>query len=242
MPHYSQFHLTSTLSNPSDKRRMRPPSGNSRVWLKGKTREGGNSIGPRPLVEETAGISLAELKQQYSRKELMAAVRDARPVRCHVNGTWQSVFLMGEPHRLPGKRNKWSDIETGTIRIWLVCLGCHGKSHKLYLHRSSLSSDGHPFLGCRKCLGLRYHSQNSWNRKWWRDMAKPLKRLICQRHRLLKGKQSPKALARLDEIEEAISIIRNRIEPKIRLRRRYAESISFCRVKRIYRNFDLLRT
>ncbi len=120
-----------------------------------------------PLVPAIRG---ACLRRRLGKTVLLAAVRDARPVRCQVAGGWHSAYLTYDLHRMPG------DVET--TWLWLVCLMCRRKFRKLYVNPHLPLSDCHSGLGCRMCLGRRYQSQNSWNWKWWNDIAMPLKRML----------------------------------------------------------------
>lgn len=220
----------------SDERRIRPPSGNLKPWAKGRKRGAESPLGFHPLVEEATSLSLADLKRQFGRKALLAAVRDACPVRCQVAGIWQLIYLIYEPHRLPGRRTKWSDPEAGNVRLWLVCPLCRGRARILYYHPYSTLSDSNS-LGCRRCLGLRYLSQNSWNRVWFREIVMPLKRLMRSRQRLLQRMQTRRTMEMLGEIEELISIYRKRAETRVC--RRHAKTMNYPRTKRQYRNLDL---
>jgi hypothetical protein len=236
MEHCSQFPRTSTWNKASDKPKIRSISGSSNEWLPGKRHKNEPSYSPHALVEEAHGISVAELKRKFGRKELLKAIRDARSVRCQIAGIQFSVYLIHEAHRLPGRRTRWSDIETGNVRLWLICMGCRRRVQNLYLNPRSMLSDSPP-IGCRTCFGLRYLSQNSWNRKWWRETAKPLKRLIRKRQLLLRRKHTQNNAEQL-ELEKMIWIIQKR--SKSRSVRGPTKSMDSSQIKRSYRNLNLI--
>ncbi|SRR6266545_800073 len=133
---------------------------------------------PRRLVEECISISVSDIKYRLGRKALLVAVRDARPVRFQVAGASHEVYLCYESHRLPGRFSDWSEIDEGNVRLWLVCLGCRRRVRKLYCYPVSNGARQMSDVRCRPCHGLVYQSQNCGGNRWWRDTAKPLKRLL----------------------------------------------------------------
>ena len=223
-------YLPTLISNKrSDKQRIQFITGNSRAWPWARTSKGESAIfrPPRVLVEEAASVDIGALQRRLGKKFLLAAIRDARPVRCQVASTRHEVYLTYDLHRMPG------GIET--IRLWLVCLKCRRKFRRLYLDPHWALSDGPSSLGCRKCQGLRYLSQNSWNRKWWRSTAMPLKRMMRRRQKLLRRKQSPRTERLLEEVDEAIKVLLMQEDAKERRRRR----IPYKSGKRTYCNLKL---
>src|SRR5438034_1279502 len=74
----------------------------------------------RRLTEECASVSTADLRRILWREALLAAVRDARPVVVELAGGWHSLYFSAESHWLSGRRSRWSDIEQGNARLWLV--------------------------------------------------------------------------------------------------------------------------
>ena len=147
-------------------------------------------LGKRRLVEECHIIYVYALQRAVGKKALIAAIREARPFRVPVPGGQYDVWLVYELHRFPGKRERWSSLEDGTARLWLWCPGCHCKIAKLYyfffpgsFHRSELL--------CRKCHRLSYVSVNSGANRWYREVARPIKRFLREKERLLRKRYGP---------------------------------------------------
>jgi hypothetical protein len=84
-------------------------------------------------------------------------------------------------------------------------------------------------------MGLTYQSQNCSGNKWWREIARPVKRLIRRRELLKARKQTPEVLAKLEKIEEAIMILRERGKSKSSARRNQSQAGG---VRRTYRDLD----
>jgi len=197
---------------------------------------------PHPLVEECIPISLADLRRLFGRKELLKAAEEARPVGVQIQRNAFSIYLLAEPHRLRSRHRGVSDREA--TRLWLVCMDCRRKVRKLYTFEKFPGSSVLVMPLCRSCHDLAYQSQNCGGNKWWREIAMPLKRLHRRRERLLARKQDPKVLAQLEQIDQAVMILRQRARPKIRSRHPNAEvepSHAF-RVKRRYRDISLLES
>ncbi len=180
------------------------------------------------------------MKYRLGRKALLAAVRDARPVRFQVAEAWFSAYLSYELHRLSGRTTRLSDIEQGDIRVWFICLGCRRRVRKLYFFPVSVRDGQLSDIRCRRCHGLIYQSQNCGGNRWWREIARPLKGLLRRRQRFLARKQSARLLAQLGEIDQAVWILRQRAVPKTRPGRKAAERPHSLRIKRPYRSVGLL--
>jgi len=187
----------------------------------------------RQLVEECFSISVSDLQHRIGRKAIIGAARDARPLRFQLAGLWLSVYVCHETHRLPGRTSRWSGLDRGDVRLYLVCIRCRHRFRILYLDNTLAVSDG---LACRECLHLRYQSQNSWNRKWWRETAVPLKRRLRRRQRLLARKQTAKVLAQLAQVDELIWIIRQRVDARARTHGQTDRMSPTPRAKRPYRD------
>lgn len=199
-----------------------------------------HSIHPRPLVEEVPSTSIANLQKEFGRRKLLAAVRDAKPVHFQVNGAWYSAYLYAAAHRLPGRIARWSDPDRGDARLWFVCIGCRRLRRKLYCLPYSEKIDSLSDIRCRLCHGLRYKSQNSGNRLWWKNIAAPLKQLLRHRERLIARKQTARVVARLAELDQAIWILRQRALSKSRSRKQAVRSEPVHRTKRPYRDISIL--
>lgn len=191
---------------------------------------------PHPLVEECFCLSLQVLRRMFGRPVLLAAAEDARPVGIQIQGNPFSVYLLAEPHRLPQTRGGVSDRETR--RLWMVCIGCRRKVRKLFTYPNFRGSSVLYMPLCRSCHGLVYHSQNCGGNKWYRQIARPLKRLLRRRERLLAGRQSPGIAGELDLLDQSINLLRQRAAPKIRQKHQNVdvETSPALRVKRPYRN------
>ena len=202
-------------------------------------REHESSAIARTLVEECISISLADLRKLFGRKEMLRAAQDAQPLRFQIHGNPFSANLVGEPHRLPNRNRRVSDREV--VRLWLVCT-CRRKVRKLFTHPKFPGSSILVMPACRKCLGLAYQSQNCGGNKWWKEAAVPLKRLLRRRERLLARKQSPKSQGQLEQVDQAIMILRRRVSPRAtgRISDSDMEPIQSLRVKRPYRNISLI--
>jgi hypothetical protein len=93
-------------------------------------------------------------------------------------------------------------------------------------------------LLCRECHGLTYLSVNSSGNKWYRETARPLRRLCRERDKLLSQRPKPSVQARLAQLDGQIQMLRARLRPK---RKRLAErSGSGVRHKRRYKDLRLL--
>jgi len=188
---------------------------------------------PRPLAEECISISLADLRQLFGRRELMKAAQDARPVHFEMLGNAFSIRVLAVPHRLPSGRFGLSDREV--TRLWICCFGCRRKVRKVYTCPKFAGSSTLIMPSCRQCLGLTYQSQNCGGNRWWRETARPLKRLLRRRERLRARKPSAKVEAQLQEVDRLIWILRQRAKPKSSARRRLPQSTG---AKRPYRDLD----
>jgi len=220
--------------------------GNSAIRPITNVHERGRGIPPIPrrLVEECLSFSVADLKSRLGRKALLAASQDAHPVRFPAGGVWLSAYITYEPHRLPGRRTRWSDIDQGNVRLWLVCLKCHRRVRKLYCFPADTGGDDLSDLSCRRCHGLTYKSQNCSGNRWWKEIVRPLKRLHRRRKRLLGRKQNTQTMTQLGRIDELIWILHRRAAPKTRSKRRNdnVDPGNSLRVRRPYKDLRLLES
>jgi hypothetical protein len=212
----------------SDSMANRSFSGDSEMsW---ETRESVNCVpGRRRLVEECETISIYAIQQAFGKKPLIAAIRQARPFPLQVTGGHFEVWLVDESHRLPGRFERWSS--DSTARLWFICSACKHRVAKLFyflLPGSATLSD----LLCRRCHGLTYLCVNSGGNRWYRQIARPLKRRLREKSKLLGRRQTPRTVARLVEIEAEIRRLKHRVKP--RTQRQTASQ------RRPYRNLDLV--
>lgn len=197
---------------------------------------------PRPLAEECISISLADLRHLYGRKELIRAAQEAGRVHVQVHGNAFTIYLMTTPHRIPNRHPGASDGEV--VRLWIVCQYCRRKTRKLFSHVKFPGSSTLVMPSCRQCLGLTYQSQNCGGNRWWRETARPLKRLLRRRKQLLSKAQSLKIQAELDLLDLSIALLRQRAAPRSRTRSPDADSppVGGSRTKRRYRDVSLLES
>jgi hypothetical protein len=190
----------------SDNFRIRSISGEFRkAWAQ---RDDTTPQPKKRLVEECEIIWVYALQKVFGKKALLAAIREARPFRVPVLGGCFDVWLTDEIHRLPGRQERWS--EDGTCRLWLVCTGCRQKVGKLYYY----STDGlRSALLCRTCHRLTYLSVNSGGSRWYREVARPVKRLLAEKERL-SGQRGGRHRDRLLEIEAQVRGLKERLKPK----------------------------
>jgi hypothetical protein len=216
---------------------QRPDWGNSPGrWRGERQAEGKYSSYPhrhrRVLVEECHPIDVRELQKLHGRKKLLRAADEGKPIKVHLGGHSFDAHFYWEPHRLPGRTEKWSDIGQGNCRIWLVCMHCRRKVRALYRNPLPLVSDLPP-IGCRRCLRLVYACENSGKTKWWKKIVRPLRHLYRRREKLHMRKRTPRVIEELNRIEELIFVYTKRAEPKRRTRRPTG-------MKRPYRNVGLV--
>ena len=90
---------------------------------------------------------------------------------------------------------------------------------------------------------MTYQSQNCGGNRWWREIAKPLKRLHRRRERLLARKPSAEIVAQVDLLDQSINLLRQHAVPKTRSKRRNpdVDHSHALRVKRRYRDLSLVR-
>ncbi len=193
--------------------------------------------GQKRLAEECNVVSVARLKRDLGKKRLIGCIHENHPLRFRFRGIPFEVWLTDESHRLPGKRERWSSLDSGTARLWLVCAGCWRKAAKLFWYELHPGSNAPSELRCRICHGLTYQSKNSSGNRWFREVAKPLKALLRKRSRV--SGASAKACARLAAIDREIDLLLKRHFSTPRDPSRQAQS----RVRRPYRDVTpILRT
>ncbi len=213
----------------------RSDSGNFRERLRRDGRGEGNDYlysRRRVLVEESASISIEDIRKICGRSKMLQAADRGLTIPISLNGKHLEVYMTFDIHRLPSRQVRWADPSDGNVRLWMVCPRCRHRAKKLYLEHPPLS-DSELKLGCRKCLGLRYQSQHCGGNTWWKMSARPIRRLLRRRNKLLARKPGPRVSEELDHIEKMIWLFRQRAVPKSPKR-------SSRETKRPYRDVDLV--
>jgi hypothetical protein len=167
--------------------------------------------GKHRLVEECETVSIGAVQRVSGKKALIAAIGRAEPLSLPVHGGCFDLWFVDQPHRLPGIRGRLPSLESGSRRLWLVCPGCRKKAAKLYFFYFAPDSLALSDLLCRDCHGLVYLSQNCGGNRWYKETARPLKRLLREKRKLLARPFSPRVAARLIDIEAEIRILRQRV-------------------------------
>lgn len=194
---------------------------------------------PTRLVEETPSISIKELQRIQGREKLLAAVRNAHPVQSWINATCYSTYLTYDIHFLPGKQSRWSEIETGDVRLYLSCPRCRRRVRKLYCVPGYQTSGNLSDIACRRCHGLRYKSQHSGSRQWWKNIVVPIKRLLRRQEKILSRNPTSRRLAELEGINQSILVLRNRRRSSLRHKGSTADLLKVPG-RRSYKDIDFL--
>ena len=180
------------------------------------------------------------VQEAFGKKVLINAIRQAQPLSLPVLGGCFEIWLMAQPHRLPGTLRHRSSLENGNSRLWLQCPGCRrvvGKLFYFYLSPGSLMLSD---LLCRTCHGLVYQSQNCGGNRWYRETARPLKRLLQEKRRLQARHQTRRVATRLAAIEDETRTLRQKVRPRTKLRNQNSRSRLSSPQRRSYRNLALL--
>ena len=194
----------------------------------------------RRLVEECEAVSIHAVQAKWRKKALIMAIRQAHPLRLPLPGGDVDVWLIEESHRLPGPCERWSSLEAGNARLWLVCPGCRKKVAKLHYFYFALDSMHHSDLLCRCCHGLVYQSQNCSDNRWYKEVARPMKRLLHEKRKLLPKQRTARIATRLARIEDEIHTLRQKVRPRRQRRNRNFRSRLSSRQRRPYRNLASL--
>jgi hypothetical protein len=171
-------------------------------------------IGKHRLVEECEEVAVRAVQHSFGRETLLAAIRQARPIRLPVLGGEFDLWLIDGPHHLPRSRKRSASLRDENCRVWLICPGCRRRVAKLHYYFFSRDSLTPSDLLCRGCHGLVYQSQNCGNNRWYRETARPLKRLLQEKRKLLARHLSPHVETRLEEIEDETRRLRQKLQPK----------------------------
>jgi hypothetical protein len=192
----------------------------------------GHFTGKRPLAEEFEVVTVGAIRRGFGKKALIDLIRRAKPLELPLPGGPAQVYLTWDSHHLPGPIARKSMLEDRTARLWLVCPGCRRRVAKLFFMLWDASRGSRSELLCRSCNGLTYQSSNCGSNLWFRAIARPLKRLLQQKAKLLSLKPSPKRNLLLQAIERNLEYIRSRSGPGNRHRKRKHGSLSDRRPSR----------
>jgi hypothetical protein len=201
---------------------------------------------PRPhpgrhrLVEECEKVSVNAVQKIFGKQELIRAIRRAESLSLPVLGGCFDLWFVDQPHRLPGIRGRLPSLGAETSRLWLLCPGCRKKAAKLFYFYFAPDSLALSDLLCRDCHGLVYLSQNCGGNRWYKETARPLKRLLREKLKLLARPLSPRIAARLMEIDAEIHMMRQRVRRKTPRRNQGSRYRPAVRQRRKYRNIALL--
>jgi hypothetical protein len=196
--------------------------------------------GRRRLVEECQEVSVHDVRRVFGKKLMIAAVRQARPLRLPVRGAHFDIWPVDEPHRLPATPERWSSVENGTARLWLLCAGCRRKVGKLYYYYAAPDSVAPSGLLCRRCHRLVYLSANCGKNRWYREIARPVRWLLREKSKLLAKAHTLRNADRLAQIESAIQTLKQKLRPKTQRRREDLSPRLRSRQRRPYRDLCLL--
>jgi hypothetical protein len=174
----------------------------------------GHFQGKRPLVEECEVVTITVIRHCFGKKVLIDLIRRAKPLDLSLPGGNEQVFLTWDSHHLPGAIARKSMLEDRTARLWLVCPGCRRRVAKLFYMLWDPSRGSRSELLCRSCMGLTYQSVNCGGNKWYRTIARPLKRLLQQKTKLLSLKPSPRRDRMLQVVESNLDYIRGHSGPR----------------------------
>lgn len=197
-------------------------------------------FGKRRLVEEAVEVTIGAVQKAFGKRALIAATRQSRPVRMPVLGGVFELWLIDQPHQLPGRLMRQLPLDVSNCRIWLQCARCRQAVGKLYFYYLAPDSLALSDLLCRTCHGLVYQSQNCGDNCWYREVARPLKRLLQEKRKLLAGDPNPRNATRLAEIDRQVSELAQKLRPRMRLRSQKCERSSASDRRRPYRSLALI--
>ena len=114
----------------------------------------------------------------------------SKPLLLPVSGGQFEVWLTYETHRLPG--GSYASLEGGTARLWLICPECRRPAAKLFFYRVGPYPSALSRLLCRGCHNLTYRSVNCGKNAWYKQFAKPLKKLSRRRSHVERWRETPR--------------------------------------------------
>ena len=193
---------------------------------------------PKRLVEECSAVCIGAVQRRFGKAVLLQAMRCCEPIRIPISYHPPfEVCLSYSVLPLVGKPGRWSSLESGTARLWFCCPGCRRSVAKLFcypLPNTSQLSD----LLCRHCHALIYLTTNCGSNRWFKEVARPLKRLLREREGL-PWKLGARHQDRLAEIDAQIRRLKDKVKPRGRRPHLPASNLAL-RKKRIYRDVSLL--
>ena len=176
----------------------------------------GHFQGKRPLAEEFEIVLIGAIRRCFGKKALIELIRRRAPLELPLPGGSAHVYLTWDSHYMPGPIVRKSMLEDRTGRLWLVCPGCHRRVRKLFYMLWDASQGSRSELLCRLCNGLVYMSENCGSNEWYRTVARPLKRLLGQRAKLLSLKPSARRDRMLQVVEINLGLVRDHSGPENR--------------------------
>jgi hypothetical protein len=194
--------------------------------------------GKRRLVEECEKVAVGAVQRAFGKRILIEAIRRARPIRLPVLGGEFDLWLIAGPHHLPHGRKRCRSLDNGLCRLWLICPGCKKTVARLFYYFFSRDSLTHSDLLCRGCHGLTYQSKNCSGNHWYEQVARPLKRLLSEKRRLLVRTPSPRNVTRLAEIDRQVSELTQKLQPKTQRQNKFSRRLRSGR-RRPYRDLSL---
>jgi hypothetical protein len=198
-------------------------------------------FGKHRLVEECEEVAISAVQRAFGKKTLLAAIRQARPVRLPVLGGEVDLWLIDGPHHLPRSRKRLASLDDENCRLWLICPSCRKEVAKLYYYFLSPGSLTRSDLLCRGCHGLVYQSQNCGGNRWYRETVRPLKRLQQEKQMLQARHLTPRNATRQAEIERKVLELMQQLEPKTQRRNKFPQW-QRSRQRRRYRDLSLVGT
>jgi hypothetical protein len=192
----------------------------------------GHFQGKRPVAEEFEVVLIGAIRRCFGKKALIDLIRCAKPLELPPPGGPEQVYLAWDSHHLPGPIVRKSMLQDRTARLWLVCPSCRRKVAKLFYMLFDASRGSRSDLLCCKCNGLTYQSSNCGSNKWFRTIARPMKRLLQQKAKLLSFKPSPRRNLLLQAVDANLDFIRGRSGSRNRRHNRKHDSSSDRRVSR----------
>jgi hypothetical protein len=162
------------------------------------------------------------------------------PIHLPVMGGHYDVWLIEAPHRLPGRNKHWSSMEAGTSRLWFFCMGCRRKVANLFYYYLAPGSPTRSDLLCRVCHRLTYVSVNSGGNRWYREVARPIKRWLREKRMLLARQDRPRVSARLAQIDSELGMLRYKVKTPSKCGTQILGYGPGGRKRRPYRNLALL--
>jgi hypothetical protein len=194
--------------------------------------------GKKRLIEECQEVAMGAIQKLFGKKTLLAAIRQNRPVLMPVLGGVFELWLIDHPHRLPGRLRRQPPLAISNCRIWLQCPCCRRVVGKLYFYYLAPDSLALSDLLCRTCHGVVYLSQNCGDNRWYRETARPLKRLLREKRKLLARDPSPRNATRLAEIDRQVSELTQKLQPKTQRQNKFSRRLRSGR-RRPYRDLSL---